>query len=392
MCASRRRPFLVTSLLTALASGSVAMAAPASSASGCIGGSAGASAQLYGVAATSVTNAWAVGHTGNGIAHTLIEQWNGTGWCQVPSPSPGGTSQPSGLNSVAATSSTDAWAVGSFFTATGGDQTLIVHWDGTSWQRAASPDPSGARKFNILTGVAAVSAISAWAVGHYADSSGGQATMILHWNGTKWARVTSPNPTGYNNLSGVAAKVGITWAVGSGGPPVETLAVHRLGATWQQVPSPNPSARGPNSLSGVAVTSGSNAWAVGYYASGSTDQGLILRWNGGAWTQVTSPQPGSGPTFNILSKVAATSATNAWAVGYYGGLYQQTFIVRWHGSSWRQVTSPDPGGPFGQSIIEDVAATSASDAWAVGFYGNGSHGGTMILRWNGTAWTQVTSP
>jgi len=71
--------------------------------------------------------------------------------------SPGGTTQPSGLNSVAATSGTDAWAVGSFFTATGGYQTLILHWNGTSWQRVASPDPSGARKFNILTGVAAVS-------------------------------------------------------------------------------------------------------------------------------------------------------------------------------------------------------------------------------------------
>jgi len=76
--------------------------------------------------------------------------------------------------------------------------------------------------------------------------------QILHWNGIKWTQVTSSNPTGYNNLSGVAAKVGITWAVGSGGPPVETLAVHRLGPTWQQVPSPNASV---GSLSGVAVTS-----------------------------------------------------------------------------------------------------------------------------------------
>src|SRR5258708_29793298 len=167
MRASRRRPFLVTTLLTALASGSLATAAPASSASACIGGSTGASAQLYGVAAISMTNAWAVGHTGNGTAHTLIEQWNGISWCKVPSPSPGGTTQPSGLNSVAATSGTDAWAVGSFFTATGGDQNPTLHLGGTAWRRAGRPDPPPAPQVNIPTRAAAPSPPTAPAAGHH---------------------------------------------------------------------------------------------------------------------------------------------------------------------------------------------------------------------------------
>jgi hypothetical protein len=49
------------------------------------------------------------------------------------------------------------------------------------------------------------------------------------------------------------------------------------------------------------------------------------------------------------------------------------------GSAWKQVPSPSPP----QSGLADAAATSASNAWAVGSYGI-THPRTMILRWNGT--------
>src|SRR5262245_38311142 len=60
------------------------------------------------------------------------------------------------LNAVAATSARDAWAVG---VAGGGD--LIVHWNGTAWKPVPSPDRAG----SALFGVSAVSARCAWAVG-----------------------------------------------------------------------------------------------------------------------------------------------------------------------------------------------------------------------------------
>jgi hypothetical protein len=44
---------------------------------------------LYGVAATSALNAWAVGDTRNGPGHkTLILRWNCRSWKQVPGPAP----------------------------------------------------------------------------------------------------------------------------------------------------------------------------------------------------------------------------------------------------------------------------------------------------------------
>jgi hypothetical protein len=91
--------------------------------------------------------------------------------------------------------------------------------------------------------------------------------------------------------------------------------------------------------------------------------------------------PIPSPTGSGLVSVAATSASNAWAVGGLGG--PKTLIERWNGTTWKAVPSPSPA----PSILSGVAATSASNAWAVG-YGGAHTTKTLILRWNGTSWTQ----
>ena len=52
---------------------------------------------------------------------------------------------------------------------------LILHGNGTTWKRVATPG-------GFLFGVAAVSASNAWVVG----GTGRGKTLILHWNGTSW--------------------------------------------------------------------------------------------------------------------------------------------------------------------------------------------------------------
>lgn len=90
-----------------------------------------------------------------------------------------------------------------------------------------------------------------------------------------------------------------------------------------------------------------------------------------------------------LAEVTATSASNAWAVG--GAAGDKTMIMRWNGTAWTQVPSPSPGPA--RSILTGVAATSASNAWAVGNTTNSK--GTakgLILHWNGGTWTQLPTP
>ena len=113
-------------------------------------------------------------------ATAIIEGWNGKVWGQVPSPAlgaPGGI-----LSGVAAVSASSAWAVGGTESGSGPSEvitTLIARWNGTGWKRVPSPNPTGRA---ALGGVAAVSASSAWAVGNI----GGAKTLILRWNGITW--------------------------------------------------------------------------------------------------------------------------------------------------------------------------------------------------------------
>jgi hypothetical protein len=90
MSVAGQRRFLACTALTALVWGTLIGVSVGASAATCA--AAGSGAQLYGAAATSTTNAWAVGNRrGTAAARTLIEQWNGTDWCRVLSPNPSGT-------------------------------------------------------------------------------------------------------------------------------------------------------------------------------------------------------------------------------------------------------------------------------------------------------------
>jgi hypothetical protein len=81
---------------------------------------------LYGVAAGSSGDIWAVGRYRNVQAayHTLLEHWNGSTWGVAPGPTSGPYDNI--LYGVAARTGTDIWAVG-----TGSNDTLILHY--TAW-------------------------------------------------------------------------------------------------------------------------------------------------------------------------------------------------------------------------------------------------------------------
>ena len=65
------------------------------------------------------------------------------------------TSIPGFLSRVSAVSASDAWAVG---TVGNPSEPLIVHWDGTGWSKVTSPNVPTAE----LSGVSMVSAADGW--------------------------------------------------------------------------------------------------------------------------------------------------------------------------------------------------------------------------------------
>ena len=120
----------------------------------------------------------------------------------------------------------------------------------------------------------------------------------------------------------------------------------------------------------MGAASTSNAWAAGATDNGSADRTLILHWNGSTWAQTPSPNQGGAAAANSLNGVAATSPTNAWAVGRSAtGLVHMALILHWDGTKWARVPAPHPGTT---SDLFAVAAASANNAWAVGtFTGSG---------------------
>jgi hypothetical protein len=67
--------------------------------------------------------------------------------------------------------------VGYYDSALGAEPPLIVHWNGTAWTQVSSPDPGGASGANVLSGVAARGS-KAGAVGYYSSSTGIQPLAV----------------------------------------------------------------------------------------------------------------------------------------------------------------------------------------------------------------------
>jgi hypothetical protein len=84
-----------------------------------------------------------------------------------------------------------------------------------------------------------------------------------------------------------------------------------------------------------------------------------------------------------LYSVAAVSADDVWAAGLSspGG----SLIVHWDGSAWSQSL-------IGPGYLEGVAASSARDAWAVGGTSWFSPNQTLAEHWNGKTWTKARTP
>jgi hypothetical protein len=350
------------------------------------------SGELNAVAAVSSTDAWIVGDNpnANDSFQTLVLHWDGKRWFQLPAPSPGGACPGcigSFLVDVSAVSSSDAWAVGSFAPVNpqkGFSATLALHWNGVRWTHVPTPSPGeGLGASSGLGSVTALSASDAWAVGSFTPANSGHSqTLILHWNGSHWTRVPSPNPAGgkfdANGLSDVSAlSPSSVWAVGEYDHDVGSkiihhdLIVHWNGQSWAQVPAVH------GGLTALTFVSASDGWAVGCPQ--------VLHWDGTSWTRVPSPaSPGS--LGGCLGGVTATSAADAWAAGSFrlGNGSTRTWMLHWDGAQWSRVHVPDPGSTQTDRGLSDVAATSATNAWAVG----SSFAGILLLHWNGSQWAQ----
>jgi hypothetical protein len=312
---------------------------------------------------------------------------------------------------VSMASAGDGWAVGSFSNPKAVDKPLAEHWDGHAWRITAVPPLPQGGTSGELNGVDEVAPANVWAAGTLSPTDGAR-TLIEHFTGTSWTVVPSPDPfTGagadddLNAIGGTSARD--LWAVGfdfNGSNLAQGLFEHFNGTAWKAA-APL-SAPGIPDFQAVSATARDDVWAVGTSLS-TSDSTLAAHWNGHTWQVVTTPclsgttiistEDGCRQSQNELTGVTAVAANNVWASGFENESsdLRVPYVLHWDGTAWSLTMTPDPHAGQGNtgSSLQDIAAVSASDIWAVGISEDAASTITTLTeQFNGSTWSVIPSP
>ncbi len=270
----------------------------------------------------------------------------------------------------------------------GQDQTIAPR----SWSIVATPNPTGGTA-NTLRGVSCPTSTWCDGVGSYKNSTETEVSLGEHWNGTEWALLTMPNPTGGKEISlrGISCSSSTACtAVGSYASSAgvkAALAERWNGTEWTLQYPPTPSGGSAAYLRGVSCTTSTACTAVGYYYNSKSEYATLAEyWNGTTW--VVQSSPNAAGAYNVLESVSCTSSTACTAVG---GLLKATITERWNGTEWtiqktNKLAEPD-GGLMGVSCASSTACVAVG--WNSSYFYNS---GTPIAEgWNGTEWTSQTT-
>jgi hypothetical protein len=252
-----------------------------------------------------------------------------------------------GVQSVTATSASNAWATGDFslFFPKSGTcspvSLLIAHWDGRSWRDLRPPVG-----FGQYTGhaVATLSASYAWV---FADRS-------------------VPTP-----------------------PVIQSFALLWQNGRWRAFRL----ADGAFITSAVAFTH-SSAWGFGYvfFLPLGHVAAYAVRFNGQGWRAVPVPVLPQG--------TSSPAPDNIWAVGPLAAAANQPIpqpyaLAHWTGR-WHTIPFPNLGLPSGEGVDHAwVVADGAHGAWVAGDLVRNQpfqEVGGVLLHWTGSGWVDVKLP
>jgi hypothetical protein len=294
---------------------------------------------LTAVWAASSTDIWALGSNTNGA---VLDRWNGTGWKEKTSGIPTGAS----LTGISGTSPSDIFVVGTVYTTSGPYKPVEMHFNGTSWTTTEQGPANSS-----LYSVAASSASNAWAVGY-----GPKGGVILHWTGSAWKTASVILPGG-SYLNAVSVKGTLSIITGSVTTSTSSSLISLVlkGTKWTKLTMPSPG-RYPSPSSVLAVSS-TTAWAGGIAdnSTGSNFGAFIEKFSGGKWTTVKIPSAGNGS--NITS-FASKATDNVWAVGgvFTGKICQSNMVpISYHYvTSWHLISVPSSADYRGSGLSGTV--------------------------------------
>jgi len=240
-----------------------------------------------------------------------------------------------------------------------------------------------------------------------------------------WTVVSCPVTTTLRSVDMVSSTLG--WAVGG------SAMLRYDGNSWTQVTLPVE----PAKFYAVSASSADSGWATGY----AWGYNFMLKWDGNAWQTlgvpnewgirlISAPNPTSawvaggmyvfmnpddfpdeafnwiyyrsgetwhetsGPPHVFLTSLFMLNDADGWAAGTEVLTTTQqlrSMIIRWNGSTWTNINHPWLEGTVSEErdFLQGISALNTAYAWAVGKTPD-LKGAT--LQWDGSNWTQVSNP
>ena len=323
-------------------------------------------------------------------------------WHVVASPDTGPNDND--LWSVSGRSPDDIWAVGSLLPNASATivQTLALHYNGSKWARVATPDAGS--QANSLYGLATLPDGTAWATGIYTESAGRTGRALTeHWNGRRWTIVPAANPGSADDMLYSAAAVSDSdvWAVGTYGDSngfFHPLIEHWNGRRWTAGGIRGLPAGSHGILTSVTSAGRYEVWATGQLSGRGGDRQVVLHLIHGSW--VIAPEPAvrqGGAPADAFPQAIALSAAGPWVAGRdRSGHSGFATVVEAPGFGRHLVHLSTPNPTPQDNYLWGIAAVDGGkDAWAVGDSVPVSTGNAASLTEFGSqrgGWRVVPSP
>lgn len=277
-------------------------------------------------------------------ARGLIEHWDGGRWRTEALP------PNTGVGEIAAASPSKAWTLIDVRTG----RQRIARWDGHRWSVVGPTFDSP-----LLSAIATLPNGEAWVVG--------RAGLILHWDGLRWQRLKAPRDQGwlgdYNAV--VARSVKDVWALGFRGSRKgwRTHALHWDGTSWRVVATPDLVNDGGRAEDvGEVFRGGQVGSDRSLYAIGNTGRGrlVIERWNGKRWKVISLPAR-RATVWASIGSVVVRSPVDVWAARDPLSSNQSPLLYHWNGSTWSSLAVPTGLRSAHEFFLHGVAG----DLWSL---------------------------
>lgn len=263
----------------------------------------------------------------------------------------------------------------------------IAKWTGSAWSALGS----GVGPSVTATEVKALATDGSgnlYAGGTFTTAGGLATTGLAKWNGSAWTAINGLDTSYVTHLTTIGSSVYVAGAFQDVCPSSTTACTFGTdslgtasaflakltGTSWSTLGTV-----GIDSNVSAMTTDGSNLFVSGGFTSadGVANTNLLAKWNGSAWSSVTSSaQVGA----NVMT---VDGSGNLVAAGIIGA----TALVRQNGSNWNLLVN----NPGLENTVNAVVADGSGNVYVGGTFASvaGVPNTANIAKWNGTSWSAL---